>query len=533
MRLLTRLSSPARSLVWIVSLGLLVALGGCDGCESRKPYTPYTLGTAASSTALGSTDADLAASTSAAPKTEAPFVVVTGAAAPGDGKAWSLATGRVAAPPERVFTTGLVLDVDGDEKPDLLAWARSPEGRRGELWFARGSAPASAEIVAALPPELSGEGCTSSVRLQQIGAHVVALDVAPACAEPPLPSPPDGVPRWLAVVDFSQHDRTRSVPEVRLELRVKSPPPGETLSARLETRDEDQDGRDDVLAWLSLGLSDGEAHSATALLRFFDRPAGLARDPSEPEASLSKAAQALAGRARRAKTAGDAFAEAHSLRRLHEALCGRKEAALVTSSAGSNHCGAARSIEAALSAQGFAALTLEDWAGAVEAAALLDAEKGEAWRRRDLDKAIAKAIPAADATLVHPIEARPAGERSLRFDVDNTLIVRTLDGAVRVYGASYEESDPREEDPLAAPSTWPPAPSALPTPRSPPMPSATSPDKKTTVTETPRGLLVVTVGTKLPRLLTGSDAMRAKQCAPADRGERLACVIDGVAVLLK
>jgi hypothetical protein len=43
----------------------------------------------------------------------------------------------------------------------------------------------------------------------------------------------------------------------------------------------------------------------------------------------------------------------------------------------------------------------------------------------------------------------------------------------------------------------------------------------------------VTVGTKLPRLLTGSDAMRAKQCAPADRGERLACVIDGVAVLLK
>lgn len=529
-----RLLSPARSLAPLTSL--LIALCGCDGCESRKPYTPYTLGTAASSTApRAGDDAGLAEPVDAAPEAAAPFMVVPGAAAPGDGKAWSLPTGRVTAPIGRAFVTGLVVDVDGDGKSDLLAWARSADGLRGELWLARGSAPASASIVAALPPDLGGaEGCSPTARLEQIGERMVLLDYTLTCSEPSAaPSPPEHANRWLAVIGLGERGLPSSAPELRLELRVKSPSPGKALTARLATRDEDADGREDLLAWFSLDPGDATARPPSALLRLFDRPAGLARDPSEPEASLFKAAEALAGRARKAKTAASVIAEARALRGLREALCGDPATARVETSAGPAHCGPARSAEAALSAQGSAALTLGDWAGALEAAALLDAERGEAWRRRDLDKAIAKAIPAREATLVHRVEARPAGERCLSFDIDDALIVRTLDGVVRVYGANYEESDPREEDP-SLPSEQPePSHRGAVAGQPAPMPSATSPDKKTTVTETPRGLLVTTVGAKLPRLLTGPDATRAKQCAPADDGERVACVIDGAAVLLK
>jgi hypothetical protein len=525
----------------VALLGSVVTLGACDGCKEHKPYTPYTLGTTATTTGALDAGADDRVDAAAEVDAAAPFVVVAGAAAPGDGKTWPLAAGQVRAPAGLAFTTGLVVDVDGDGKSDLFAWARSADGLRGELWFAHGSSPATAAMVAALPSQLGGEGCTPSARLEQIGAHTITLDHTLTCAEPTSPAPPlEQATRWLAVVDFAEQDGVRRPPELRLELRLKSAPAGETLLARLEARDEDADGREDLVARLSLEPSDSEERKPSALLRFFDRPAGLARDPSEPEASLLRTAEALAGRARRAKTAPSVIAEAHALRRLREALCGAAETRLVQTSAGPIHCGPARSLEAALLAQGLAALALGDWAGALGAAALLDAEKGEAWRRRDLDKALAKAIPARAATVVHRVEARPASGRSLRFDVDDTLIVRTLDGAVRVFGASYEESDPREEDPLPPPATptasiepTPSAPATTSTPPTPPMPTATSPDGKTTVTETPRGLLVTTAGRPLAHLLTGSDAARAAQCAPANGGERLACVIDGAAVILR
>src|SRR5579862_8771156 len=164
-----------RSSSWC--LPLLAALPACDGCHTSKPYTPYTLTDPppASASAAASSPADAGAAPGPA------FAALPGIPPPGDGSTWPLAGGAAQPPSGHTFVTGLVLDVDGDGKDDLLAWSRAPDGLRGELWLAPGRDPAAGRAVATLPGDVAVPGCGAGVTLSQIGPRMIALDYEPRC----------------------------------------------------------------------------------------------------------------------------------------------------------------------------------------------------------------------------------------------------------------------------------------------------------------------------------------------------------------
>ncbi|XYH98094.1 hypothetical protein ACMHYB_61870 [Sorangium sp. So ce1128] len=258
----------------------LLAATGCDGCPSSKPYTPYTLGSATPSgsppplggVAPGAVDAGPEAG---APDAAAPprFAVVPSVPAPAGGKQWSLEGGAVvAAPTGRTFETGLLLDVDGDGARDLVVWARSPDGLRGELLLAPAARPQALRTLTALPGDLAAQGCTPRVALSQIGPSALAFDFAPQCGADHRAASA-GATRWLAVIRLpGSAAGAGAPPELALELRLRTPPPEEALSAALEVADRDADGRDDLL--VTLGLS--------GALRPFSAPRPFPAPPPPP-----------------------------------------------------------------------------------------------------------------------------------------------------------------------------------------------------------------------------------------------------------
>ncbi|MFS8066973.1 MAG: hypothetical protein ACMG6S_11430 [Byssovorax sp.] len=428
--------------------------GGCDSCHGGKPYTPYTLSDGPSATPVASSVAAMPSGAAApidagsAVDAEAPpsFAILQGTTPPGDGKSWPLDDGVVAtAPIGRTFAVGLVLDMDGDGKRDLLAWSRAPDGLRGELWFAPGGNVASARTLAAMPEGLASPGCSVATQLSQVGPRTLVLDLAPRCGAR------GKAIRWIAVLRLVD----AAAPELGLELRAGAPAEGESLQVAVDARDRDGDGRNDVLATLTLS---GAPHplpsagaQASASLAFFDRPAGLSRDPSEPEASFKAMAASLVADGRRKTTAARIPGAALALRRLHGLLCEEGGKAAITTSAGPVRCGAARAIEDAGMAEVEASLNLGEPLAALAARARLEAM---GVHRKDVDALVAKSIPTVTAKVVHKTAAAPAIEPSpafspLAWDSAGDLLVHTVDKVIRVDHSAFAEV------PIDAALTWP------------------------------------------------------------------------------
>jgi hypothetical protein len=251
----------------------------------------------------------------------APFTVIPGAAPPEGGKRWPLDGGVVAeAPPGRTFETGLALDADGDGGRDLIAWARAPDGLRGEILFVPGGPPASrsgARILAALPGGLVARGCAPRAALSQIGPTTLAFDFAPQCP----PGEAHKATRWIAIVRAARAGSDG--PELGLDLRVRGlTEPRDALTVDIAVADRDADGRDDLT--LAFALST-EADPAPPVLRapivYLDRPAGLSRDASQPGEALRALAAGLLADAKRKDAAPAVAPAARALRRLHALLC--------------------------------------------------------------------------------------------------------------------------------------------------------------------------------------------------------------------
>jgi hypothetical protein len=434
---------------------LSLASGGCDGCHGGKPYTPYTLSdnpsaaprpssaAAAPSGPVAPIDAGSLADAEAPPS----FAIVQGTTPPGDGKSWPLDGSVVAlAPIGRTFAAGLVLDMDGDGKRDLLAWSRAPDGLRGELWFAPGGNVASARTLAAMPEGLAAPGCSVATQLAQVGPRTLVLDVAPHCG-----GAHDSAIRWIAVLRLADS----AGPELGLELRLAAPADGESLQVAVDARDRDGDGRGDVLATITLAGAPRPLPSAgaqaSASLAFFDRPAGLSRDPSEPEASFKAIAASLIADGRRKATAARVPGAALALRRLHGLLCEEGGKAVITTSAGPVRCGDARPLEDAGMAEVEAALNLGEPTTALGALARLEAM---GVHRKDVDALLAKSIPTVKAKAVRKTAAAPAIEPSpafspLAWDSSGDLLVHTVDKVIRVDHAAFTEA------PIDAALTWP------------------------------------------------------------------------------
>jgi hypothetical protein len=431
------------------SIGLLAtlaaALPACDGCHAGKPYTPYTL-TDPPSTSSSAHPTGSAAPGDAGAETPA-FAPVTAAPAPGDGKSWPLEGGEVPVPAGHVFTEGLVFDADDDGKPDLVAWARAPDGLHGQLWFAPGSKPDGGRAVASLPAEAASSGCNATRKLSRIGPRAVVFDLDPRC-------PARGRDRafhWVAVLRLPPGG---APPEVGLELRLGAPADGETLALTVDGRDRDGDGRGDLTATLTLS---GAPHpfpagaSASATLAFFDRPAGLSRDPLEPEASLKALVAGLVADGRRKTTAPRIGPAALAARRLHALLCEEAGKPAVTTSAGPSRCAEPRLAEETTMAEVEAALNLSDPLAALAALGRLDAI---APRRKDVEALVGRSIPAIAGRRVHTTAAAPLLEPSpaygpIAFNNGGDVLVRTRDRVIRVDRASFDEA------PVDAALAWP------------------------------------------------------------------------------
>ena len=448
---------PAASLAVVAAL-----LGGCDGCPGSKPYTPYTMtdqpgpdGGGGAGGAIAAEETDAAApDASTAPA----FDPILAATAPGDGKAWALNPGvEVAAPAGRTFRVGLTVDADGDGTPDLLVWAQAPDGLRGELLFASGARPGEPRTIVALPTDVSARGCSARTSLAQVGPRAVALDVAPQCGA--VAKPPAS--RWVAMArlggspDGSAPPRP---PELALEIRVGPLAPGEDIGVSVDTRDRDADGRDDIAAKLTLTGTMRPFSGAvgafptvppvSASVAFLDRPAGLSRDPSEPEASLSSfvVEKGLLASAKKKDTADRVAAAVHQIRRFRALVCEESGRAAVTTSAGSIRCGDPSSLAEASLAEATAAFTLGDPARALAAVGRLDAlpALGDA-RKKDILKLLGKGAPYAKVEVVHraaavPVTSAGLGYGPLTFDAGGDLLVRTADGVTRIDRTSFAET---------------------------------------------------------------------------------------------
>ncbi|WP_437647168.1 hypothetical protein [Sorangium sp. So ce362] len=456
----------------------LLAATGCDGCPSSKPYTPYTLGSAAPSGAppppsgVGpgapdpGPDADAGAPDAGAPDAAAPprFAAVPSVPAPEGGKRWPLDGGAVvAAPTGRTFETGLLLDLDGDGARDLVAWTRAPDGLRGELLFAPAARPQALRTLTALPGDLAAQGCTPRVGLSQIGPSTLALDFAPQCADPQRAAGA-GAARWIAVIRLpGPAAGAGAPPELALELRLRAPPPAEALSAALEVADRDADGRDDLV--VSVGIEGalrpfpapaGAASELRAPLVFLDRPAGLSRDAAQPGETLRALAASLLRDARGKSTAPAVAASAQRLRRLHALLCadaaggggaiaGRDAArageARVWTGAGPVRCGEPGLAAAIDHAEAVAASTR---GAPLAAVAALDRGGAEP-RTKEEGKLLAKLAPPVTPSAVYrtaaaPQPTRPGAFGPLAFEASGALLVRTAQGVVRVDPAASTES---------------------------------------------------------------------------------------------
>ena len=425
----------------LIPATLLAAASGCDSCHSSKPYTPYTL----------SDQPSAGAWTGAAPAGDAgsladgglPFAPVAATAATGDGRRWSLEGASAEAPPGHVFAEGLVFDADGDGKPDLIAWARAPDGLRGEIWFAPGKDPANGRTLAALPGDLAAPGCAPSVALTRTGASIVVFDFDPRCGARAR----DRAARWIAVFRLG----SGGPPELGLELRLGAPADGESLAVTVDGRDRDGDARGDFTATIALGgvprplLAGG---SAAVALAYFDRPAGLSRDPSEPEASFKALAAGLLADGRKKTAAARVAPAAGVARRLHALLCEEAGKPVVTTSGGPVRCGDLHLVEDSTMAEVEAALNLGDPLAAVAALGRLES------RRKDLDALVAKSIPSLPGRLIRATAAAPDPQPApafgpVAFNAGGDVLVRTKERVVRVDRTSFEEM------PIDAALKWP------------------------------------------------------------------------------
>ncbi len=435
---------PAR--LPLVSLVLLGWLTGCRGCRNDHPFVPYRIA------------ADAPAPSSVVGIDASPPPVDTGASmrelavvAPAHATTWTVGNVTLTAPPAGTFRQALAWDLDGDGHQDALALVEEvDEAVHEALFFFRGTAGgvAAAEdvpLLATAHPLALDTRCARIEHLVRVGRRSASVEVGQSCPREVAETGPD---RVVALVAWSDALRTRLV------LPVVDPPGGQALALEMDGADVDGDGLDDVT--LRVSLEGGEppfepGPAVHTVFRWFDRPAGMSRDPGEPSTSLAAVAALAAQRAVRPKEAASAGALAAAGRFLFQAVCAESSARRVVPSPASSplSCGAGHALEELGLAATRAYVTQGD---ALRAIAALDAAElppaaHTSTRAADASGWLAAIAPVVQATEVRAISAVPrlgpeaSSWGALRFEPTGSLLVRTLAGVVRVDPVHGDEVD--------------------------------------------------------------------------------------------
>ncbi len=429
---------------------------GCKGCRDDHPYVPYTI----------SDEQKAPLADEARPAILPPSAEDAGAfhgrealVAPLEAARWTLEGLDLAAPADRVFALGLTGDLDGDGIRDAVALVQRQGAvadagvELGELVLYRGGpggALAPPQVIA-VPPALSfGAGCVSKHRLAQVGRHSLALETGGACDAAGSVSGS----RWVVALVVSAAD-------VRVHFRTTllDPPNAPVLSVDLDGADRDGDGLDDVAVRVSIegGAPPFEpGPRVSAVVRWFDRSAGMSRDPDEPDASFRGLASVAATRASRSKDAPSVPRYVEQVRSLFRALCAEGGAPRLVDLDGGRAvpCGSSKGLEEAGLAEVRAFAVSGDSQRAIAALdrAQLPPATHTSTRTADAQGWITQLAPVLGApSSLRALGAIPQIERgrapswgALAFDPNGNgkLLVRTLAGVVR--------ADPVQGDEAAA-----------------------------------------------------------------------------------
>ena len=420
----------------------MTLLAGCSrGCGRDHPYTPYVI----DSSPLAPSAALSAVARDAGPPVglggdAGGFVHVVGVRPDAPDGAFRIdGATLVAPPPGETFVLAFATNLDGDGARDAVAWVTAGNPLAGRLLFYKGnpngSPPGEPQKLALLASgSLGGATCAPEPALEQIGPHTVAVSMHALC---PPPAPSKKL-RWIAVAT------PIGEPPLREELFLGDPPEGERLEVTLDSSDLDGDHRDNLVVHVALEGAPRpfEPGARTvADLRWLDRPTGLSRDAEEPEASLRRAASALAARSTKKGDAAGIPAGARAIERLYAWLCSDGGDPLVTASSGAIRCGTSRALEDALLARTRAALTLGNISRAVSAYERLGwlPATTTKQRRAEVEKALLKAAPTRVPAATRVLATLPDIEAGvgpawgpLMFTPFGSLLVRARGGLATV-----------------------------------------------------------------------------------------------------
>ncbi|WP_394821224.1 hypothetical protein [Pendulispora albinea] len=433
---------------WVLALAFSCAATGCK-CSRDRPYVPYSIDEAG---VTGSAGDDGGAATAAIEAADAgvTFTEQPGTFAPPNTSQWDVEGLVLTAPAEMIFVAALVRDFDGDGAKDALAVVRGASApERAQVLSYKGVAgkplvasPVGGPIALGNAPCAAGEeaasaargdaGAGSRQRLALIGAHSAVVELSNRCS-----------PRWFGIVSVASPVR------ILFSTTITDPPGAPLLTVEADGADRDHDGVDDVTLRVTLegGAPPFEpGPKLSAMLRWFDRPAGMSRDPAEPDASLRVLASGAATRAARAKDAPAVPIFARQLRALYGAICSEGGAPRMSDIS----CGSSRALEEGGLAEVRAYTTMGDALRAISA--LERAQRPPAirtpQRTSDAQAWIAQAAPVGASANLRVVAAVPQIERTrapawgaLAFEPSGKLLVRTLAGVVRVDPVTGDEAE--------------------------------------------------------------------------------------------
>lgn len=430
---------PVVSTLLLAGYSALVA-SGCT-CERQKdtPFTPFGVATvvnAESLTASASSDVPDAGQKRSFKKQKA---------TPLQPPASSIRVGpwEISAPDGTLLTSYLPMELDDEQGPEVIATVvrtkdvsgateRAPHAQPTLMLLRRGQPPKPLVPFPTFVP--TGSTCEVTTSLQSTGPSTVAWDVEARCQERTQARAPT---RALSVV------APLAARPVRLQLRLAAAPPSEKATLSVDSADIDADGHDDAEITFVLRNESppegNETSEVSASLVWFDRAAGMARDPAQPQATFLALGNGALAMAKGPTTSRHVSNRVNLARRLFAYLCKEGAAYRVTEADGSAlSCGDLRTafeqfaqaeVTAALTQKNFARALLAfeqaDWFGPGISAAM----------RKTLEKQLRTAIPSRKANVralnVKP-SPPPAGPHfaPLRY-LEQTLLIATPSGVWR------------------------------------------------------------------------------------------------------
>lgn len=452
---------------------LLLTTAGCGkACKRDHPYVPYSVDDPRAAADGGDAGAPDPSATpdgidggSRLSTAEPALLAPTGATT------WKVEGLDLTAPPDRELVSAIVRDFDGDGKKDALAIVRpvAAPAKPGDsasaaplaeiVHYAGSSSPLVATVVAVAPPSRPDASCTQLARverLERIGPRSALAEIGTTCTRGPSS-------RALFVV------RLTKAPDVAFSFSVVDPPGAPRIAVDVDGADRDRDGIDDVTLHVTIegGAPPFEpGPKLTAKVAFFDRSAGLSRDPDEPDASLRAIASQATARAGKPRDAATVPILVQQMRMLYRAICIEGGAPRLVKSrlpgagggsspsggspsaaGGAISCGSSKPLEDAAVAEVRSFVTQQDALRAIaaaESAQLAPATKTTA-RTTELTTLLAQIAPFVQAKGVRALAAAVNTARSahpewgpIGFEPSGKLLVR---GATQVLRVDPETGD--------------------------------------------------------------------------------------------